>query len=74
VQPEDGDLETNATWCDQHRCSANFVVPSRDYPGYIGFTDAKVVLATFGKPARTYHVGADTDWSGTRSCWAALSC
>ena len=55
-----GGLETNATWCDQHRCSANFVVLSLDYPGYIGFTDAKVVLATFGKPARTYHVGADT--------------
>jgi hypothetical protein len=55
-----GDLETNATWCDQHRCSANFVVLSLDYPGYIGFTDPKVVLATFGKPARTYHVGADT--------------
>ena len=33
---------------------------SLDYPGYIGFTDPKVVLATFGKPARTYHVGADT--------------
>ncbi|HEV3290037.1 MAG TPA: hypothetical protein VG123_13670 [Streptosporangiaceae bacterium] len=33
---------------------------SLDYPGYIGFTDPKVVLATFGKPARTCHVGADT--------------
>jgi hypothetical protein len=36
--------------------------------GYIGFTDAKVVLATFGKPARTYPSVPTRYWSGTRSC------
>jgi hypothetical protein len=45
-----GDLEANATWCHPHRYGANFVVVSPEHPGYIGFTDAKVVLATLGKP------------------------
>jgi hypothetical protein len=29
-------------------------------PGYPGFTDRQLVLATFGKPSRTYHVGQYT--------------
>ena len=29
-------------------------------PGYPGFTDRQAVLATFGKPSRTYHVGQYT--------------
>ena len=29
-------------------------------PGYPGFTDRQAVLAAFGKPSRTYHVGQDT--------------
>ena len=28
--------------------------------GYPGFTLERAVLATFGKPARTYHVGSYT--------------
>ena len=33
------------------------------FPGvaeYPGFTQEQAVLATFGKPARTYHVGSYT--------------
>jgi len=29
-------------------------------PGYRGFTQEGAVLAAFGRPARTYHVGAYT--------------
>ena len=28
--------------------------------GYPGFSSEQAVLATFGKPARTYHVGSYT--------------
>jgi hypothetical protein len=28
--------------------------------GYPGFTQERAVLATFGRPARTYHVGSYT--------------
>jgi hypothetical protein len=28
--------------------------------GYPGFTQERAVLATFGQPARTYHVGSYT--------------
>ena len=29
-------------------------------PGYFGFTSRNAVIATFGEPARTYHVGPYT--------------
>ncbi len=34
--------------------------------GYPGFTQERAVLATFGKPVRTYHVGSYTVlvWNG----------
>ena len=38
----------------------DFVVLSRGRPGYPGFNQEQAVLATFGKPARTYHVGSYT--------------
>jgi len=37
---------------------ANFVVLFPGVGEYAGFTDEPAVLATFGKPARTYHVGS----------------
>ena len=53
-------FEGKAEWYDPRRNTANFVVL---YPGvaeYPGFTQEQAVLATFGKPARTYHVGSYT--------------
>ena len=52
--------EVNAAWYDPARSSANFVVLFPGIDGFPGFTSRKEVLATFGKPARTYHVGRYT--------------
>ena len=55
-----GTLETNRTWYDPARYSANFVVLFPGIPGYPGFTSERPVLDTFGRPARVYDVGAYT--------------
>ena len=65
VKPHGGRLipgiyETKSDWYDPDRNSANFVVLSRGAAGYPGFNQEQAVLATFGKPARTYHVGSYT--------------
>jgi hypothetical protein len=44
-------------WFDPARSSADFVVLSPAIPGYSGPTSRKPYLATFGQPARVYHVG-----------------
>jgi hypothetical protein len=47
-------------WFDPARSRVDFVVL---YPGikvYPGFTDRRLVVATFGKPSRVYHVGKYT--------------
>jgi hypothetical protein len=36
------------------------VVLSPGIPGYVGFSDRRAVIATFGEPARTYRVGPYT--------------
>jgi hypothetical protein len=53
-------LESKADWYDPHRNTANFVVLFPGVDEYAGFTNKQAVLATFGKPARTYHVGSYT--------------
>ena len=50
-------LESKADWYDPDRNTANFVVLFPGVAGYPGFTQEQAVLATFGKPARTYQVG-----------------
>jgi hypothetical protein len=55
-----GGYEANAGWYDPGRNTANFVVLSSGVPGYPGFSSERAVLATFGQPARTYHVGPYT--------------
>jgi len=55
-----GRSEVNAAWYDPARSSADFVVLFPGINGFPGFTNRKQVLATFGKPARTYHVGRYT--------------
>jgi len=65
VKPHGGRLvpgiyESKSDWYDPDRNTANFVVLSRGAAGYPGFNQEQAVLATFGKPARTYHVGSYT--------------
>ena len=52
--------ESKADWYDPDRNTADFVVLSPGGAGYPGFSSEQAVLATFGKPARTYHVGSYT--------------
>ncbi len=52
--------ETKPDWYDPGRNTANFVVLSRGLPEYPGFSPERAVLAPFGKPAQTYHVGPYT--------------
>jgi hypothetical protein len=47
-------------WFDPARSSADFVVLGPTIPGYFGFTSRNAVIATFGEPACTYHVGPYT--------------
>jgi hypothetical protein len=57
---------TKSVWFDPARSRVDFVVLGPGVPGapgdpgYPGFTDRQAVLATFGKPSRTYHVGQYT--------------
>jgi hypothetical protein len=53
-------FEEKTQWYDPQRSSANFVVLSPGGGGYPGFTSERATLATFGQPARTYHVGSYT--------------
>ena len=55
-----GTYESKADWYDPDRNTANFVVLSPGMAGYPGFTQERAVLATFGTPARTYHLGSYT--------------
>ena len=55
-----GARESKAQWYDPGRQTADFVVLFPGVPGYGGFTSERAVLATFGRPARTYHVGSYT--------------
>jgi hypothetical protein len=52
--------ESNAAWYDPGRDTASFVVLFPGVAGYPGFTPERAVLATFGRPARIYRVGAYT--------------
>ena len=40
--------------------AANFIVLFPGLAGYPGFTQERAVLATFGRPGRTYGVGSYT--------------
>jgi hypothetical protein len=58
VAPDSAGIEDE--WFDPARSTADFVVLFPGSPGYPGFTERGAVLATFGKPARTYQVGIYT--------------
>jgi hypothetical protein len=53
-------FEGKAEWYDPRRHTANFVVLFPGVAEYNGFTQEQSVLTLFGRPARTYHVGAYT--------------
>ena len=53
-------VESDWAWYDPAHNSANFVVLTRGVPGYPGLTSKRAVLATFGPPAQTFHVGMYT--------------
>ena len=53
-------FEGKAEWYDPNLNTASFVVLFPGVAGYPGFTQERAVLATFGKPARTYRVGSYT--------------
>jgi hypothetical protein len=55
-----GVLESDSTWFNPAGHYVNFVVFAPGAPGYTGFRAPKATVATFGPPARTYHVGRDT--------------
>jgi hypothetical protein len=65
-------MESNAQWYDPRRATANFVVLFPGVPGYGGFTNERAVLATFGRPARTYHVGSYTVLTWDRNLLSEL--
>jgi hypothetical protein len=52
-----GTLETKSEWFNPDRSRASFVVIFPGSGAYPGFTSTQAVLATFGPPAGTYHVG-----------------
>jgi hypothetical protein len=66
-------FESKTQWYDPKRNSANFVVLFPGVAGYPGFTPEQAVLATFGKPARTYHVGSYTVLVWDRNLLSDLS-
>ena len=55
-----GNYESDVDWFNPDHNTANFVVIFPGIPAYPGFTSTQEALATFGVPARTYHVGAYT--------------
>jgi hypothetical protein len=52
--------QTRDAWYDPARSTAHFVVLFPGVRGYPGFHPGHAVIATFGPPDRTYHVGAYT--------------
>jgi hypothetical protein len=55
-----GTRESKAQWYDPGPNTANFIVLFPGLAGYPGFTQERAVLATFGRPGRTYRVGSCT--------------
>jgi len=50
--------ESSSSWYDARQGSANFVVLTAGTAEYPGFAAEAAVLATFGRPAHSYHVGS----------------
>jgi hypothetical protein len=64
--------EIRADWFSPARAAAHYVVFFPGIPGYPGFTGRHAVLATFGRPARSYRVGQYTVWYWPGNLLSAL--
>ena len=51
---------------------ARFVVLSPGDAGYPGYADYRAVRATWGPPARVYHVGRYTVWYWPKNLLSAI--
>ena len=64
IAPSVGQI--TADWFNPAKSRVDFVVlfpgvpEDLGVPGFPGFTDRQAVIATFGEPSRTYHVGQYT--------------
>jgi hypothetical protein len=56
-----------------HCASAHYVVLFPGVPGYPGFADQGAVTATFGRPARVYHVGRYQVWYWRANLLSSIS-
>jgi hypothetical protein len=65
--------QRNTAWYDPAVSTADFVVLFPGIDGYSGFTAGQAVVATFGAPARIYHVGAYTILYWDRNLLSAIS-
>jgi hypothetical protein len=65
--------EVSDAWFDPRRSCARFVVLSPGEPGYPGYADYQAVRATWGAPARVYHVGEYTVWSWPKNLLSTIS-
>jgi hypothetical protein len=66
--------EADAAWYDSARYRANFVVLDPASPSYQTDGTAAMVRATFGRPARTYHVGTYLVLVWHKNLLAGLRC
>jgi len=64
--------EVNGAWFDPRRAQARFVVLSPGDTGYPGYADYRAVRATWGPPARVYHVGRYTVWYWPKNLLSAI--
>jgi hypothetical protein len=71
VTPAPGEVRDD--WFDPASLAAHFVVLFPGIAGYPGFANRQAVIATFGRPDRTYHVGEYTLWYWPGNLLSAVS-
>jgi hypothetical protein len=65
--------EVRGDWFAASANAAHYVVLFPGVPGYPGFTDRDAVTATFGRPARVYHVGRYQVWYWRANLLSSIS-
>jgi len=70
IGPHPGEIKD--AWFDPRRSAARFVVLSPGEPGYPGYADYRAVRATWGTPARVYHVAQYTIWYWPKNLLSAI--
>ena len=64
--------EVNRAWFDPRQSAARYLVLTPGTPEYPGYSDGPVAAATWGVPARIYHVGQYTIWYWPKNLLPAL--